>query len=95
MYTYKLSVNAKEDLRRIYTYGFSNFGEKQADEYYYGFFETFELIVSNPYQYQSVDHIRPGYRRCPYLADSIYYKINGTVVEIMAIIGGQDLDLWL
>ena len=95
MYSYQLSVNAKEDLKRIYTYGFSIFGEKQADEYYYGFFDTFELITSNPYQYQAVDHIRLGYHRCPYRADTIYYRINGSMIEIIAIVGGQDLDLWL
>lgn len=95
MYTYRISVNAKEDLKRIYAYGVAEFGEYQADEYYFGFFETFELIASNPLQYQTIDHIRPGYRRCPYLADTIYYRINGSTVEIMAILGGQDVDSWL
>lgn len=59
MESYKLSLNAKEDLRRIYTYGFVEFGELQADKYFEGFFQTFERIASNPSAYQSVD---PSFR---------------------------------
>ena len=47
MESYKLSLNAKEDLRRIYTFGFVEFGELQADKYFEGFFQTFERIASN------------------------------------------------
>jgi toxin ParE1/3/4 len=92
---YKLSSNAKEDLRRIYIYGFESFGEKQADLYYAGFFEAFERISDNPLAYPTIDSIRLGYRRCPCGSDSIYFRINDNIVEIMAILGGQDADLWL
>ena len=95
MFSYKLSSNAKEDLRRIYTYGFFEYSETQADNYYNGFFDMFDKITFNPFLYQSVDHIRPGYRRCSYGSDSIYYQINNKIIEIMAILGGQDLDTWL
>ena len=95
MFEFKISLNAKEDLKRIYAYGYSEFGEAQADTYYNGFFDMFEKISTNPYLFQSVDHIRPGYRRCSYCSDNIYYRVNDTVVEIMAILGGQDIDSWL
>ena len=95
MESYKLSLIAKQDLRRIYTYGFVEFGELQADKYFEGFFQTFEKIASNPSAYQSVDYIREGYRRCAYGSDSIYYRYNGIEVEIMAILGGQDIVEWL
>ncbi len=90
MYAYILSANAKEDLKRIYAYGLVEFGEQQADRYFYGFFNMFDKITLEPYIYQSIDHIRPGYRRCTYGSDSIYYRINNTTIEIMAILGGQD-----
>ncbi|WP_338021775.1 type II toxin-antitoxin system RelE/ParE family toxin [Alkalimarinus coralli] len=51
-------------MKRIYAYEFKEYGESQADRYYHGFFSMFEKISLNPYLYQSVDHIRPGYRRC-------------------------------
>jgi len=38
-----------------------------------------------------VDAIKKEYRRCVCGVDSIYYKINENIVEIMAIVGRQDL----
>lgn len=62
MGNYKLSENAKADLIRIHQYGVREFGEAQADKYFYAFFDRFELISKQPYLYQAVDYIRPGYR---------------------------------
>ena len=89
---YKLSQEAKQDLIRIHQYGSKTFGEIQADKYFNGFFEYFELIAENPYSFPAIDIIRKGYRRAAYGSDSIYYRISSNVVEIMAIIGQQDLD---
>ena len=92
---YKVSNDAKEDLRRIYIFGYQTFDEAAADDYYYNFFLTFEKIADNPYHYQSVDHIRSGYKRCICGSDSVFYRITNSKVEIMAILGGQDTDIWL
>jgi toxin ParE1/3/4 len=92
MAKYKLSNAAKEDLIRIHHYGVKNFGMAQADKYFETFFEYFELIARQPLSFESVDFIRTGYRRCVCGSDSIYYKVNVDEVEIMAIIGKQDLD---
>lgn len=88
---YKLSEEAKQDLIRIHQYGTKTFGEAQADKYFNGFFEYFDLIAQNPYSFPAVDFIKLGYRRAAYGSDSIYYRITDTV-EIMAIVGHQDLD---
>jgi|TARA_B110000879_G_C11066124_1_gene468724 toxin ParE1/3/4 len=95
MHKYRLTEEVKEDLRRIYEYGFKDFGETQADEYFHSFFEAFNTIANSPLIYQSVEHIRPNYRRCPHRSDVIYYRINQSTIEIMAIVGGQDVDVWL
>ncbi|PCH94511.1 MAG: plasmid stabilization protein [Gammaproteobacteria bacterium] len=95
MYNYILSSNAKEDLKRIYVYGMVEFGESQADKYFYDFYSMFDQITSAPYIFQSIDHIRPGYLRCACGSDSIYFRINGITVEIMAILGGQEIGHWL
>ncbi len=42
--------------------------------------------------YPAVDHIRVGYRRSVCGAHSIYYRIEGEGVEIIRIIGRQDLN---
>ncbi|MBQ4831451.1 type II toxin-antitoxin system RelE/ParE family toxin [Alteromonas sp. MMG017] len=63
--------------------------------YYDAFFDAFKRVASNPNAYLSVDNIRAGYRRCPCGSDSIYFRIRSNIVEVMAIIGGQDTDIWL
>lgn len=91
MAEYRLSNVAKDDLIRIHRYGVKKFGMAQADKYFDAFFEYFEIIAQRPHSFESVDYIKKGYRRCVCGADSIYYRINDTMVEIMAIVGRQDL----
>jgi toxin ParE1/3/4 len=95
MRSYRISNDAKEDLRRIYAYGYNEFGEEQADKYYFFFFEVFEKLAENPLSYQSVDYLRPNYRRAICGTDSIYYRVGDSYIEIMAILGGQDTEQWL
>ena len=92
MAKYRLSNEAKEDLIRIHHYGVEKFGETQADKYFDTFFEYFDIIAQRPFSFESVDYIKTGYRRCVCGTDSIFYRINNGVVEIMAIIGSQDLN---
>jgi toxin ParE1/3/4 len=91
MAKYRLSNTAKEDLIRIHHYGVKKFGIDQADKYYNTFFEYFEIIAQRPFSFESVDFIKNGYRRCVCGSDSIYYRINDGIVDIMTIIGRQDL----
>ena len=92
MANYKLSNVAQEDLIRIHHYGVERFGMLQADKYFDSFFIYFDLIAKQPFSFESVDFIKPGYRRCVCGSDSIYYKISNEVVEIMTIIGRQDFE---
>ncbi|WP_445733792.1 type II toxin-antitoxin system RelE/ParE family toxin [Mariniflexile sp.] len=92
MAKYKLSNVASDDLIRIHHYGVKKFGITQADKYFDSFFEYFDIIAESPFSFESVDFIKTGYRRCVCGSDSIYYKVNNNVVEIMTIIGRQDLD---
>lgn len=92
MAKYNLSNVAQEDLIRIHHYGVSQFGMRQADKYFNTFFDYFDLIAKQPFSFEAVDYIKPGYRRCVCGSDSIYYRVNHDVVEIMTIIGRQDLD---
>ena len=91
MAKYKLSNVAKEDLIRIHHHGVKKFGVIQADRYFESFFEYFDIIAQRPFSFESVDYIKEGYRRCACGSDSIYYKINNDTIEIMSIIGRQDL----
>ncbi len=92
MVKYKLSNEAKEDLIRIHHYGVEKFGMTQSDKYFDSFFECFDIIAQRPFSFVSVDYIKTGYRRCVCGSDSVFYRINNGAVEIMAIIGRQDLN---
>ena len=91
MAEYRLSNAAKEDLIRIHHFGVEKFGIIQADKYFDTFFDYFEIITQRPFSFESVDYIKEGYRRCPCGSDTIYYRINDNMVEVMAVVGTQDL----
>ena len=90
--TYKLSNAAKRDVARIYWHGVEAFGEAQAIRYFEALIQRFEGIAKAPRLYPSVDHILEGYRRSVCGVDSIYYRVNGSTVEIMRVLGRQDVD---
>lgn len=93
--TYKLALNAEDDLERIWNYGAEHFGEKQADFYFEALFEKFQQIADSPYQYPIADQIKEGYRRCIHNSDTIYFRTMSDSIEIMAVIGRQDTTVWL
>lgn len=91
MGSYRLSNEAKNDLIRIHQYGVKKFGITQADIYFDSFFVCFDNIAQRPYCFESVGYIKKGYRRCVCGSDGIYFRILDEQVDIMAIIGRQDL----
>lgn len=90
MAKYILSNAAKEDLIRIHQYGVRTFGETLADKYFDDLFKQFEVIAKRPFAFEAVDYIKKGYRRSVCGVDTIYFRVNNELVEIMAIIGKQD-----
>jgi len=92
MANYRLSEDAKADLIRIHQYGTHKFGEMQADKYFFAFFDKFKLIAEQPFIYKTVNHILPGYRLCVCGVDSIYFRVVDGTVEIMSIVGRQDIN---
>jgi len=92
MANFRISESAKNDLIRIHQYGVEKFGMAQADKYFDELFDCFATTALRPFSFETVDYIKEGYRRCVCRADSIYYRINRNIVEIMAIAGRQDLD---
>ncbi len=95
MVSYRLSENAEADLYRIWLYGLERWGLDQANTYYAAFMQHFVELADKPLLHPAVEDIRPGYRRSVCGSDSVYYRMAGEIVEIMAIIGKQDTDDWL
>ncbi len=92
MRSYKLSNEASEDLIRIHHYGMQKFGEAQADRYLSDLFKCFEQIAERPLSFSSVEYIKAGYRRAVCGFDGIYFTVNNSTVEVMAVVGRQDLE---
>lgn len=55
----------------------------------------FEKLAVQPFLYPAVENIRERYRRSVCGTDSVYYRVEDDTIEIMAIIGRQELDEWL
>jgi len=92
MSNYKLVITteADRDLENLYLEGFTKWGETQADEYYKAVIEHFDVLCENPYLYRAVNEIREGYRRSICGKHSVYYRIVGKSVEIMALVKYQN-----
>lgn len=78
-------------MARLYRRGITEFGLAQADRYFDGLIARFDRIAGDPSLYAAVDHIRPGYRRSVYGTHSVYYRIEGRGVEIMRVLGREDV----
>jgi len=88
---YRLSKLAEADLLEIAIYGDEQFGEEQSDRYREQLKQRFLLLAEQPYLFPAVDDIREGYRRSVCGVHSIYYRLDVESVEIMHIVGRQDL----
>jgi len=91
---FKLAIAgaAADDLSSIYEYGVLQWGERRADEYYDALLSHFGLLCENPFLYAAIDDVRPGYRRSVCGVHGIYYRVIADRVEIMAVLGRQDIE---
>jgi toxin ParE1/3/4 len=82
---------ADQDLLSIALYGIENYGIKSSRAYRKRLVQKFEYISEHPELYPKVNHIRPGYGRCVFGSHSIYFRIHGNSIEIMRVLGRQDI----
>lgn len=90
MYHYKLSIEAEDDIIRIFEYGLRQFGVLQAVKYYDKLFECFNKIASNPFMFPVNTNYKKIDRYCVCGVDTIYYNIKGVQIDIVTIIGRQN-----
>jgi len=88
---YRLTTAAEQDLLQISLYGLQQFGPQQARLHHTRLVKRFEELARSPELYQAVEHIRKGYRRSVCGANSIYYRVHENTVEIVRILGTQEL----
>ncbi len=63
----------------------------KAKSYVDGLIIQFEAIANKPLHYQTVDHIRSGYRRSVYGKHAIYYMTSDDCINIMRILRSENL----
>ena len=92
MARYRLTAEARFDLREIARFGIERFGEQQAERYALALESLFARIAANPLAFQSVNDLRSGYRRAVYQSLSIYYRVEQDGVLIVRVLGQQQID---
>lgn len=90
--SFKLSVEAEEDIIAIAEQGFRMFGAGQAKRYHDELFAVFDLIAVNPRIARERDEIAPPVRIYPFKAHLIVYRIEDdeTVFVIRIRHGHED-----
>ncbi len=88
---YRLTKKAENDLFELALYGIQQFGVERSRKYRDQLKQRFEELAQQPEQYPLVTHIRKDYRRSVCGVHSIYYRIDNEGVEIVRVLGRQDL----
>lgn len=84
---YRLSSAAEEDLSDIYTYTFSEFGERRADAYFDTLQDCLERLAENPRLGMDVSFIRDGYFRFIHQRHSIYFRKLKSDILVVRVLG--------
>ena len=85
-------VKAREDLKNIWLYSFSEHGEQQADKYFDELTAGMAAIESNPEIGMSCDYIRLGYRQYQINQHFVFYRLDSKKINIIRILH-QKMDM--
>lgn len=77
---------ARKDIEDIWIYSFNNWGEDQADKYFYEMDKAINTISENPNLGAACDYVRNGYRQYHVNSHVIFYHINGSEIEIVRVL---------
>jgi toxin ParE1/3/4 len=91
MQRFELSIDADKDLVNIFSYGIDNFGVEKALTFYHSITEVFYTICNNPEHYQTVSHIKKGYRRAVFNTYSIFFVERDEYIEIARVLRKDDI----
>ena len=84
--TYRLTRQAKSDIKAIYRYTVEYFGEGQAQEYLGGLDYSFDLLTDNPNMGRAFEG---SMRRYVYKDHLVYYEIKKEEIHILPIRHGR------
>ncbi|MCF0074439.1 type II toxin-antitoxin system RelE/ParE family toxin [Dyadobacter sp. CY261] len=87
MGSYRLARRAESDLEDIWGYTETTWSTEQAEKYLDGLFNCFQSIADGRAKAKSIDAIRVGYSKTPFVKHNIYFrKAPHHVIEIVRIL---------
>jgi toxin ParE1/3/4 len=87
---YSLSHKAEDDLIAIYVAGAERFGSAQAERYYAGMEQAFDMLAQFPHATSERTEIDPPVRVHPYRAHLIVYLIDAADIYVLRIRHGRE-----
>lgn len=82
---YKISIEAKNDIEKIWLYTFENWSLEQADRYFDLIMDEIEYIAEDPASGKNFSDVRKGYMRTRIKSHFIFYKVNKKLNEVEII----------
>lgn len=79
-------AKAKNDLKNIWIYTFSEYGEAQADQYYDELIQAMERLSTNPSIGIPCDFIRLGYRQYHINKHCIFYRLGKDKIRVVRVL---------
>ena len=73
---YKISIEAKKDIEKIWLYTIENWSVEQADHYFDLIMNEIEYIADNPKYGKDFSDVRKSYFRTRIKSHFIFYKVN-------------------
>ena len=83
--SYKISVQASEDIENIWLYTFENWSLEQADRYVNLIFDEIEYLADNPNAGKDFNHLRKNYRCSKVKSHMIFYRFTDKKNDIEII----------
>lgn len=85
--SYRISVNAAEDIEQIWLYTVDNWSVEQADRYVNLIFDEMEYLADNPVAGKDLTHIRKDYRSSKVKSHLIFYRlVEKNDIEIIRVL---------
>jgi len=82
----EISPAAAADLEAIWLYGFEQWDETQADEYYDALMVGIEQLRSNPLLGKSEERVRKDYRSIHLNRHVVFYRVLNDAVDIVRVL---------
>ena len=82
---HKISIEAKNDIEKIWLYTFENWSLEQADRFFDLIMNEMEYVAENPKSGKDFSEILKGYFKTRVKSHFIFYKINTKPNEVEII----------